>query len=858
MPKTLLLIDASNHAYRAYHAIQSDMRAPDGFPTRALFGFTRMLLNLLRDQKPDYVALVFDRGVSFRNALYPDYKGQRPDMPEDLKRQWPELVPLAEATGYTVFNEPDTEADDIIGTLAVKFASPEVQVKIVSGDKDFCQLVNDRIFILDLLKGQELGPREVEERWGVPAERIIDLLSLMGDASDNVPGVPGVGEKKAAQFLQKYGTLEGVLANAAAIGGKTGQAVAESKDKVDLARQLITIKTDMPVTVTLDQLVPRPIDKPAMAARLTRYNFRGLLKELGLDGVAATRQLAAVAGEAQVELLSSTPASYSVKPCPTIWGTKPLKELSEQIKKSRVAIAVHGQMDALELAWEYDGLPRCGIVPMDDRGREIVLPALYASKGIVAYDSKQFLKTSLPGIKIAGDILLADYVLHPDQRHEQDDICKRILELPVSRARGEQAQAIFWIDQVQQARLHEQHTDSILERFELPLIPILAEMEQLGIGLDTYELGLLGREVEQKINTYTQEIYRLAGKQFNINSTQQLAVILYDEMGLLPSKKTKSGRSTDAETLEKIDIPLTQQILEYREYAKLKSTYIDALPKTLGSDGRVHTNFEQAVAATGRLSSKEPNLQNIPIRTEEGRKIRHCFIARSGHVFVSADYSQIELRILAHLCGEGPLLEAFNKGEDIHRRTAAEVFGISQTEVSPEQRRAAKAINFGILYGMGPTRLADELKISKAQAQSYIEGYFARQPQVRSCLDKMIQQARDHGYSLTMFGRRRPVAGITASNPMDRAAAERIAINTPVQGTAADLIKLAMIRAKAALAGLSSKLILQVHDELLFETPLEEVSTLSSRIREAMEGVASLKLPLKVDIHSGPTWDTAH
>ena len=844
MPQKLLLIDASNHAYRAYHAIQSDMRAPDGFPTRAIYGFTRMLLAILREHKPDYAALIFDRGHSFRNALFPDYKGQRPDMPDDLRRQWPELVPLAEATGLTVFNLPDTEADDIIGTLAVRFASPEVDVKIVSGDKDFCQLVNEHIHILDLLKGQELGPKEVEERWGIPPARIIDLLSLMGDASDNVPGIPGVGEKKAAQYLQKYGDMEAVLANHAAIGGKTGQAVAESVEKVRLARQLVTIKTDMDVDCSLAALAPRPLDRAQMAERLNRYNFKGMMKDLGLDAPLPSL---------------STEGGFKLQTAPVIWGEQPLKKLAEVMEKQRISMHApgSGEPTLLEVAWAGG----CGVVPWDAHARKVLVPALEKAS-VAAYDSKALLRRFQKfGIKlgrVAGDPMLSDYLLGPDQKHDLDDVCQRTLLLRPQGDRGEVAQLVHAILEAQAPAIAEQKLTQVLEEVELPIVSVLAAMETEGIAADATALLALSRELEGRIEVMVRALHALAGEEFNVNSTQQLATILYDKLGLTPGKKTKFGRSTDADTLEKLEHPLPKAILAYRELAKLKNTYVDALPKCIAADGRIHTNYEQTVAATGRLSSKDPNLQNIPIRTDEGRRIRHCFVARPGHVFLSADYSQIELRVLAHFCEDGPLADAFRRDEDIHRRTASEVFGVMPSLVTAEMRRAAKAINFGIVYGMSATRLAGELDISRTQAQAYIDGYFARQPQVKSYMEAAVLQARQEGYALTLYGRRRPVNGITASNPMDRGAAERIAINTPIQGTAADLIKLAMSRVAAVISGSNARLLLQVHDELLLEVPADEAEAIGKRVQAAMEGVASLRVPLKVDIGTGTTWDTAH
>jgi DNA polymerase-1 len=860
MPRKLLLVDAPNHAFRAYHAIQSDMRAPDGFPTRALYGFTRILLNLVRDHKPDYVAFVFDVGTSFRNALYPDYKGQRPDMPEDLRQQWGELRPLIEAFGFTVLAEPDTEADDVIGTLARRFANEDVHVGIVSGDKDFCQLVNDHIRVVDLLKGIELGPPEVTERWGVGPDRIIDLLSLMGDTSDNVPGVPGVGEKKAAQFLQKYGDLEGVLANCAGIGGKTGQAVSDNAEAVRLARKLVTIHTELPITVALEDLAPKPRNEAELRARLGRWNFRTLMNDLGL-GAPAPAATGMVPG-------------WQAADCPAIWGPGAIAALIERLRGvGRIAlhVATNGEdplassLLRLSFAWEADGGVRLARVPLDAANTARIAPLL-ADAGVakVVYDAKDTLKAlrthglSLAGL--AGDPMIADYLLVPEQKRTLDDLCRRYLERPLGDDPGEEAHAVLLIDRVLSARLEQEGEERVYREIELPLVAVLAEMEIAGIGVDRAGLAELSAVLETRLASDIAEIHRLAGEEFNLNSTQQLATILFEKLGLKGGKKTKFGWSTDADTLDKLrdEHPLPAAILAYRETFKLKNTYVDALPGYIRADGRIHTNFRQTVAATGRLSSLDPNLQNIPIRTDEGRRIRRCFVARDGHLFVSADYSQIELRILAHYCGEGPLVESFVNNEDIHRRTASEIFGVMPALVTADQRRAAKAINFGIVYGMGPARLANDLRIPRGEAQSYIDGYFRRYPQVRAYMNGAIARARERGFAETLYGRRRPVAGLDAGNPMDRSAAERVAINTPIQGSAADLIKLAMLRVVAAVPPERARLLLQVHDELVFEVPTEHVESVRREVTAAMESVASLKVPLKVDSGASRTWDEAH
>jgi len=851
MPEKLLLVDAPNHAFRAYHAIQSDMRAPDGFPTRALYGFTRVLLSLVRDQRPDYVALVFDVGQSFRNALYPAYKGQRPDMPEDLRQQWGDLTPLSEAFGFKVLALPDTEADDVIGALAVRFASPELEVGIVSGDKDFGQLVNEHIYVLDLMKNQRVGPEQVRERWGVGPERIIDLLALMGDTSDNVPGVPGVGEKKAAQFIQKYGDMEGVLSHAADIGGKTGEAVAAHADAVRLARRLVTIEVGLPVPVELADLRPRPRDDAELVRRLTRYNFRSLMQELRLD-TAGTATPAAGPVSVPVGAVELT----------TVWGPRALDELLAALRAStRVVLhleRVAGRPGRLYVGY---GDRKGALVPVDASSLPWIR-ALLADAGVrkVAFDLKALAREFGELAGVAGDLALADYLRHPERDRGFAAVCTRHLGAAPGAEHGAGLAAAVQLDHTLDATLDGWGARRAYEQIELPLVPILARMEAAGIAVDRASFAGLREELEARIRLCEREVWELAGEEFLIGSTQQLSQVLYERLGLKGARKIKTGLSTDADTLDKLreQHPLPGAVLAWREATKLKSTYVDALPNWVGADGRIHTHYDQAVAATGRLSSSDPNLQNIPIRTDEGRRIRDCFVAAPGTVFLSADYSQIELRVLAHHCGEGPLVESFRAGEDIHRRTASEVFGVLPALVSSEQRRAAKAINFGIVYGMGAFRLANDLRIPRAQAQAYIDGYFARYPQVRAYMDGACARARELGYSETLFGRRRPIPGLDAGNQADRAAAERIAINSPIQGTAADIIKLAMIAVDAALRGSGARLLLQVHDELVLEVPEGEVEPVRARVVAAMQGAAALAVPLVVDSGVAPRWGGVH
>jgi len=890
-PKTLFLVDGSNQAFRAFFAIQTDMRAPDGFPTRGLYGFANMLRKMLRDHSPDYVAVVFDEGLSFRNQLYPEYKGQRPDMPEDLRLQWPEFRPFCEEWGMTALAEEGWEADDIIGTLAVRFAGPNLRVRIVSTDKDFGQLVGPYIQLQDVARDILYDPPRIEQKWGVGPGLIIDLLALMGDTSDNVPGVPGVGAKTAAKLLLKYDGLDGVVsaAQAGGIKGKRGAAIAECTETIALARKLVTIHLDWPNTLSLDDLAVRPPDYAALQPRLARYRFRRLLAE-------AEEALGQEPSEASGPGGSSAVAQDDYRVVDTVEG---LAELVAQLRAAgRFAFdtettsldARGAELVGMSFCWDdkfavyvpighIEG-PNCpgavaGLAPL------LADPELKKVGQNLKYDLKVLRANGLDLQGIDGDTMLADYLLQVDRKHSLDELAARVLDhkmmsykettadvdgefarVPVAdaaRYAAEDAHVVWLLEQL----MPLDELESVYRDIELPLISVLAGMELEGIGIDVEALGLLSTELGERVDTLRAAAQEEAGRPINLNSPKQLRVVLFEERGLKPIKRTKTGPSTDAASLQAFAAQgdaLSQLILEFREVYKLKSTYVDALPGTVADDGRIHTHFHQAVAATGRLSSNAPNLQNIPIRTAAGRRIRDCFVAREGHTFLSADYSQIELRVLAHFCKEGGLVDAFRARQDIHRRTASEIFEVPIDQVSDSQRRAAKAINFGLVYGMSAFRLANDLGISRGEASSYIESYFARYPQVRAYMDGAVEEAKKTGYARTMYGRRRPVRGLDSRRPQERGAAERIAINTPVQGSAADLIKLAMLRVhrrlETELPGV--KLLLQVHDELVLEVPDELLEDARALVVAEMEAAAELVVPLVVDTGEGRTWNDAH
>ncbi len=896
MARTLFLVDGSNHAFRLFHAMPR-FTAGD-LPTGALLGFANLLRTLARDERPDHLAVVFDVGPSFRTDLYPDYKGHRPDMPPELARQWPLLPDLVRAWGVTCLGVPGWEADDVIGTLARRHSGPGTEVVIVSNDQDFAQIVDGSVSILEW-KGAErrrLGPAEVEARFGVPPARVVDILALWGDASDNVPGVPGVGEKKATALVREHGGLEAVLARAASIPGRLGENLAAFADRARLCRDLVTIRTDVPADLlpaTLADLAPKGPDVPVLRDLLLRWQFRQHLAELD-----AARPPPASAGLDR--------SRYRT--------IRTLDDLDAALAACRAAgrFAFDTETTSLDplvarlvgvsLCWSPDDAVYVPLGHLEEGGipREPALarlaplladPEVGTFGQNVKFDLQVLRTAGLDLTGIDGDTMLADFLLDPDRESRKlDDLSLRILghrmiayaevtaglpsgvgfeAVPIeaaTRYAAEDAHVAFLVERALVPRLREEGLERLYRDLELPVIPVLAGMERHGIRLDVAVLASFGEELRIRIAEKEAEIHRMAGHAFNVQSTQQLATVLYDEQGLQPLKKTSTGRSTDAQTLEALaamvpENPLPETVLAFRGLTKLLGTYVEALPAAVHPlDGRVHTSFHQAVAATGRLASMEPNLQNIPVRTPEGRRIRAAFVPDAGYCFVSADYSQIELRVLADYCGEGPLLDAFLHGEDVHRRTAAEVFGVLPGLVTTEQRRAAKAVNFGIVYGMGAFRLARDLGIPRRQAQRIIDDYFARYPQVRRYMDATVEAARRDGVVTTRWGRRRRVPDLRASQRHVREAAERVAVNTPIQGTAADIMKIAMVRVwdRFRRDHPTARVLLQVHDELLLEVPIPEVEAARRALREEMEGAATLAVPLVVGTAVGRTWEEAH
>ncbi|MCK6513961.1 DNA polymerase I [Myxococcota bacterium] len=902
MPNKILLIDGSNHAFRMFHAMPKMTAA--GKHTGALLGFVNLLKKLENDHKPEAMIVVFDEGASFRVALYPEYKGHRPEMPPELREQWPRFRELVEAWGHPFLAIPGVEADDVIGTLAQRFASPDREVLMVTGDKDYYQLVREGVYVLDLKEDKVVDEAEVRRYFGVGPEQVIDILGLAGDASDNVPGVKGVGEKTAAGWVAKYGDLEGVIANAGAIGGKRGESVKAEAEMARLSRILVTIKIDCELPLTDAQLLSHTRDTEKLRALFLEWQFRSLLKQLGEEAPAAVGAV----GETAAKTSAIDRSRY--RTIDTIEALdRTIGELRRAVKAgARLAIDTETtSLDPLDaklvgvcLAWAEDAAV---YVPMNHSAGTQLSEDLVMSRlaGVLADPGVpkvgQNLKYDLRvlnhnGYRVEGlvnDTMLADYLLEPDRsRHNLDDLALRHLghtmipyseataglpagstfaDVPIAKATeygAEDAHVTWLLDRSLNTELVERGLDRVMREIELPIVPVLAAMEQEGIGLDTERLAALGVELTARLATLEEEIYKHAGRRFTINSPKQLGEILFVELGLPPIKKLKTGYSTDADVLDQLQAmhPLPRAILDFRGLDKLRSTYIEALPKCVHPrTRRVHTSYHQAVAATGRLSSNDPNLQNIPVRTDEGRRIRGCFIPKPGHLFVSCDYSQVELRLLAHYCGEGSAMaEAFRRGEDIHRRTASEVLGVPLDQVTPAQRSAAKAINFGIVYGMSAFRLANDLRIPQHEAKAYMDGYFARYPEVRRTMDAAIQSAQTTGYAETLYGRRRPIADLSSRNARDRMAAERVAINTPIQGSAADIIKLAMARVfhRLRAEAPASKLLLQVHDELLLEVPEADVAMVAALVKAEMEGAVTLSVPLKVDTGWAHTWAEAH
>ena len=852
--KQLILVDGSGYIFRAFFALPP-MNTSRGLPTQAVYGFIRMILKLLKDVRPSHIAIVFDSPKkTFRDDLFADYKANRAEAPNDLVAQIPYIHRAVEAFRIKSLMLDGFEADDVIGTLAKRAAHEHFIVTIITADKDFMQLVGPHVTLWDTMRDRRVGVREVKERFGVEPAALVDIQALTGDTIDNIKGVPGVGEKTAAALVQKFGGVKEIYENLDRIeetgirgAKKIAGLLGEHRAAVDLARRLVRIDTEVPLSVEPDEFAWRGVDERAAAELLRELEFHSILREIS---------------PSQVELpgLEST-----AKPAPTVTG----KDLADALKTLAaapriafdLAIAEAGR-DRLQLASadqtfvvEHDGIASAAPI----LGAERPPKSCHDLKTQIGAFARHAI--TLKGVDF--DTMLAGFLINSGQPEPSltDLYHEYLAPLGASGTPGTNAELVRNLREALAARLEADGLTSLFENIEMPTAPLLAAMEAAGIGIDGDALKVISKEFAEQLNRLERECYELAGREFNLNSPTQLRELLFNELKLSAKglKKTKSGFSTDADTLEKLAPvhPMPRKLIEYRTISKLKSTYADALSEVIRSGtGRIHTTWHQALVATGRVSSSDPNLQNIPTRSAEGRRIRRAFVPKPGCIFVSADYSQIDLRVLAHLSGDKTLVDAFNTGEDIHVRTATEVLGVTPDKVNAEARRLAKVINFGIIYGMGPQRLAGELGIALSEASDYIKRYFERLPGVRAWLDETVRNARTTGYVTTMYGRRRYLPELNAQPGGARAQAERIAINTPIQGTAADLIKLAMIRLDGVLRerGLGTRMILQVHDELLLEAPKDEWRDAAELAKREMEGVAELKIPLKAELKSGPNW----
>ncbi|MBM4380776.1 MAG: DNA polymerase I, partial [Deltaproteobacteria bacterium] len=887
----LTLIDASGYIFRAYHAIQH-LSTSRGVPTNAVYGFTRMLLKTLREFDPTHVALAFDKeSRKGRQAIDPTYKAHREAPPPDLVPQFALIRRVVEVLDLPVLEFEGWEADDVIGTVAHRAREAGFDVFVITGDKDFVQLLDEGVRLYDPMHDRHTGPAEAEARYGIPPSKMRDYLALVGDASDNVAKVPGVGPKTAVELLQQFGSVEGLLARVDEVSKpKIREAVRSHGEQLRRALQLVSFRLDLPLEVDVRELTRRPIRQAEAKALFGDLEFFRLLQEMPADGSGVKPRAEdspaqpAAAPVPDVEVLTS-PAGLAawaegarragtLTLVPAFQGLPleaPLVGLGLALPDGRAAyvplrhgyLGVPRQLEAAEFREQLGGVLRDPSVRK--RGHDLKTLALLLA-GL-----------DLPLSGPLEDAELLSYLLNPSRReHALADLSRERLqrELPAlpggphpgkrerqpgdlaveeaAAAFGQAADAarrlvdLLWPD-VERSGLTKLARD-----MELPLVPILARMEQAGIALDLPALSGISSKVEAECSERMATIERLAGHPVNVNSPPQLAALLFEELGLPVVKRGKTGPSTDQEVLEKLaeQHPLPREVIEFRAVQKLKTTYLDTLPGLLGRDGRLHTSFHQAATATGRLSSTDPNLQNIPIRTPLGAEIRRAFVAAPGNLLVSADYSQVELRLLAHVSGDEGLLKAFREDADVHARTAAEVFGVPEADVSREQRSAAKMVNFGIAYGLSAHGLSARLAIGREEAASIIQRYFERYGGIRRYLDDTVEKAKRDGYVETLFGRRRYMPEINSRNRAAAQAAERAAINMPIQGTAADLVKLAMIRVDAALAdgGLRTRMLLQVHDELLFEAPEDEVARVEGLARACMAGVAELKVPLRVDV----------
>ncbi|KKZ52716.1 DNA polymerase I [Haemophilus haemolyticus] len=927
----LVLVDGSSYLYRAFHAFPPLTNAA-GEPTGAMYGVLNMLKSLISQVQPTHIAVVFDaKGKTFRDEMFEQYKSHRPPMPDDLRKQIQPLHDMIRALGIPLLVVEGVEADDVIGTLALQASRLGKKVLISTGDKDMAQLVDDNIMLINTMNNSLLDREGVIEKYGIPPELIIDYLALMGDSADNIPGVAGVGEKTALGLLQGIGSMAEIYANLEKVAElpirgakKLGEKLLAEKTNADLSYTLATIKTDVELNVTTDELLLGESQNDQLIEYFARYEFKRWLNEVmnGSDSITQTTEQPVKMNQYQATSAAQNSVENSaVENTPKIQIDRTKYEtlltqadLTRWIEKLNAAklIAVDTETDSLD----YMSANLVGISFALENGEAAYLPlqldyldapktlekstALAAIKPIlenpdihkigqnIKFDESIFARHGIELQGVEFDTMLLSYTLNSTGRHNMDDLAKRYLghetiefesiagkgkgqltfnQIPLEQATeyaAEDADVTMKLQQALWLKLQEEPTlVELYKTMELPLLHVLSRMERTGVLIDSDALFIQSNEIATRLTALEEQAYELAGQPFNLASTKQLQEILFDKLGLPVLQKTPKGApSTNEEVLEELAYSheLPKILVEHRGLSKLKSTYTDKLPQMVNSQtGRVHTSYHQAVTATGRLSSSDPNLQNIPIRNEEGRRIRQAFIAREGYSIVAADYSQIELRIMAHLSGDQGLINAFSQGKDIHRSTAAEIFGVSLDEVTSEQRRNAKAINFGLIYGMSAFGLSRQLGISRPDAQKYMDLYFQRYPSVQQFMSDIREKAKAQGYVETLFGRRLYLPDINSSNAMRRKGAERVAINAPMQGTAADIIKRAMIKLDELIRhDPDIEMIMQVHDELVFEVRSEKVAFYSELIKTQMESAADLVVPLIVEVGQGTNWDEAH
>jgi DNA polymerase I len=868
-PKKLFLVDAMAHIYRAFFApMPQRLTGPGGTPTNVPFLFGNILRRLIKDYEPDYIGIVFDPpGATFRDKLFEKYKAQRQPMPDEMRVQLPFVRRLCEAMRLPILEVQGYEADDVIGAMAVQAAKKNLDVLVISNDKDMMQLVGKNVRTLRTASGGAkadiiVDAKKVEEILGVPPEQVIDYMALLGDTVDNIPGAKGIGEKGAAELIKKYGSVEKALGHADEVPNKRyREALQQQREQVMMSKQLATIATDLPLQLDLHALERREPDVAALGTLYRELGFNSLLKELSAEALASSAPASAepsvkadYVAFADVAEFRAYLGKLPVKQPLAVWLNLELGERDSEGFGTRIAsIEVSTKVGEGRSVW------------LDEKGEALkaLAPLLAdAKRAKIVHDPKLFQLLAGRAANVKHATQLYSYLVRPTTaNHNFADVVMRQFNAILGGGPGERADYLQRLAPVLRAQIDEQELAGVYEKIDLPLAPVLADMERIGIRVDPKELDKMSTSMEKEVRRLEKEIWKLAGNEFNINSPAQLAEILFDKLNLQPPMRRGKGkvRSTAADILEEMAAQhaLPAKIIEYREISKLKSTYVDALPKLIHPDtGRLHTSFSQTTAATGRLSSSDPNLQNIPIRTELGREIRAAFVAERGKILLSADYSQIELRVMAHFSQDPVLIDAFRNGEDIHARTAQEVFGVGPMAQNAEHRRAAKAINFGIIYGLSAFGLAQQLGIGQKEAAQFINAYFTRYSGVKKYLDKILVETRKTGVAKTLFGRIRPIPEINSPQAQLRSFAERTALNSPLQGTAADLIKLAMISIDERLAAekFEAKMILQVHDELLFEAPPKEKSKLEKLVREEMEGVHKLAVPLVVEISSGPNW----